>query len=83
LDAIWKVSSLKTRLLLVNDLSKGLSRLKGDQHGRFIVTNYGLELFKHHPDDWSTAQSKEMTTKKLFADILGDEEPPSKKSKTK
>jgi hypothetical protein len=74
---------MKTRQNLVKELSTGLSRLKSDQFGRFIITKYGVELFKHSPEDWTTSQNKEMSTKKLFADILGDdnEQPPKKKSK--
>lgn len=68
---------------IVNELSNDLSRLKGDQYGRFIINSYGVELFKHNSEDWVAAQSKEMTAKKLFADILGEDEPPVKKSKKK
>lgn len=83
MDAIWKASSLKMKQSIVNELSNDLSRLKGDQYGRFIINSYGVELFKHNPEDWAAAQSKEMTAKKLFADILGEDEPPVKKSKKK
>ncbi|XP_065348890.1 nucleolar protein 9 [Cloeon dipterum] len=83
LDSIWKVSPLKTRQAIVSSLSQHLPKLKGDTFGRFVVTNYGVELFKHHPDDWSAAQGKEMTTKRLFADILGEDEPAKKKMKKK
>ena len=70
LDALWRTSSVKTRLSIGEELLQKETALVGNYFGRIIAENYALSLLKKQKSDWKTIQEKESKKRKLFADIV-------------
>ncbi|KAF4521592.1 hypothetical protein B566_EDAN001312 [Ephemera danica] len=80
LDATWRASTLKSRQNIVSELAQHVARLKSDKYGRFIVQEYGVDLYRHKPGEWIESQGQALRKKKKKS--LSSEEPRNKKVKS-
>nr|CAD7424786.1 unnamed protein product [Timema monikensis] len=71
LDAVWKATNLKQKMMIVEELSSKESILNSDQFGSHFARIAGVSLYKHKKEDWKEAQAKHINKKLLFADIIG------------
>ena len=71
LDAIWKRSSTKTRVVIASELSKKESAMNNNNFGKFVSTNCALSLFKRARQDWDQLQKTGNKKRELFSDIIG------------
>nr|CAD7406868.1 unnamed protein product [Timema cristinae] len=71
LDAVWKATNLKQKMMIVEELSSKESILNSDQFGSHFARIVGVSLYKHKKEDWKEAQAKHINKKLLFADIIG------------
>jgi nucleolar protein 9 len=72
LDAIWDVTNLKQKILIMDELSPKEPILNSDQYGSILSSKYCLSLYKHRQDEWKDLQGKEFRKRKLFANIIQD-----------
>lgn len=70
LDTIWRLGTMKTRILIGEELIEKLAALEDNYFGRIISKNYALPLLKKQKSDWKTLQEQENKKRKLFADIV-------------
>nr|CAD7201296.1 unnamed protein product [Timema douglasi] len=71
LDAVWKATNLKQKMMIVEELSPKESILNSDQFGCHFARVAGVSLYKYKKEDWKEAQAKHINKKLLFADIIG------------
>ncbi|KAJ9593168.1 hypothetical protein L9F63_015265 [Diploptera punctata] len=69
-DAVWEISSLKHKSIIMDELSAKEPILNSDQYGSILASKYALSLYKHRKEEWKDKLGKENRTKKLFADII-------------
>ncbi|XP_022082389.1 nucleolar protein 9-like isoform X2 [Acanthaster planci] len=80
-EAIFKAASLRTKSTLVQALAEKDKQLQSDHFGKFVHRNCAVGLFKLRQRDWEELQGRESRKRKLFADIIGDDQ--SSKTKKK
>jgi hypothetical protein len=71
-DAIWDVTSLKQKILIMDELSPKEPILNSNQYGSILASKYCLSLYKHRQSEWKDLQGKEFRKRKLFANIIED-----------
>ena len=70
LDALWRSSELKARLIIGEELLQKEAALVSNMFGRIVFENYALSLLKSQKTDWRAKQDKETKKRKLFAGLV-------------
>jgi len=71
LDTLWKHSTVKTKQLMVEELSHKLDILNSNKFASFIVKNWYIGEFKRNKADWLKLIEKENKIADDFSDIIG------------
>jgi len=71
LDSLWKHSTVKTKQLMVEELSHKLDILNSNKFASFIVKNWYIGEFKRNKADWLKLIEKEKKIADDFSDIIG------------
>eukprot|EP00190_Bangiopsis_sp_CCMP1999_P005804 CAMPEP_0198726434 /NCGR_PEP_ID=MMETSP1475-20131203/3482_1 /TAXON_ID= ORGANISM="Unidentified sp., Strain CCMP1999" /NCGR_SAMPLE_ID=MMETSP1475 /ASSEMBLY_ACC=CAM_ASM_001111 /LENGTH=622 /DNA_ID=CAMNT_0044488347 /DNA_START=18 /DNA_END=1886 /DNA_ORIENTATION=+ len=68
--------SYEVRRKMVEELSKDVDRLRDSIHGQFVLKHCRVETFLSRRDEWDNMESSMDAKKRVFADLLDDENPP-------
>jgi len=71
-EACYRAGDLGTKDMLASELCTHLDQLNSDSFGMFVVRSCRLETYLHKQQQWRAAHAKSDKTKKLFADITGE-----------
>ncbi|KAH0948178.1 hypothetical protein HN011_012308 [Eciton burchellii] len=70
-DKVWeKTVSNKQKIIIMEELAAAGESLGSTKSGQLMYRKLDLLLFMRNKNNWLASQSKQKTTKKLFADII-------------
>ena len=72
LDSLWKHSSVKSKQVMVEELSSRVDVLNSNKFGFFIVKKWFIHEFKRNKSDWLSLIDKENKIVNSFSEIIGD-----------
>ncbi|KAK6170634.1 hypothetical protein SNE40_018984 [Patella caerulea] len=81
IEDMYKCSSSMQKTAMAEELSYFHRKLQNDLYGHFVCRKLALYHFLHRRDDWNAIQKSAVQKRKLFKDILGDEDLKKKKRK--
>jgi len=79
MDTLWNHSGLKQRQTIVEELSTKLDILNSNKFGKFVVQRFYVPIFRRSRDDWKDVVEKKNKVGDMFADIIGEVKPTSKR----
>lgn len=72
-DALWARANPRSRELMAVAMAGQLSRLNGDQYGKFVASSLNLATFKRSKEAWKSSFEQKAKTKRMFSDFIGEE----------